>query len=110
MSKHVTRNGTHQQFSIDPESKARLLYCQAGTEQLIGTDINQSAVVRLALRYLTFHLERTLQANPPSETLLASLKYDLRTAIEGARSFPSFTLEALKAQPLPTSFAELTKR
>lgn len=110
MSKHVTRNGTHQQFSIDPESKARLLYCQAGIEQLTGTDINQSAVVRLALRYFTFHLEKTRQADPPSTTSTDALKYDLRTVLEGSRSFPSVTLEMLKGLPLPVSFSELKAR
>lgn len=117
MSKHVTRNGTQYQFSLDPESKARLLYCQAGIEQLTGTDINQSAVVRLALRYLTFHLEEMLsgmspasEADPLSDTLTDALKYNLRTSLEGSRSIPVFTLDSLKALPLPVSFAELKAR
>ena len=109
-SKHVTRNGTHQQFSIDPESKARLIYCQAGIEHFCGTEINQSAVVRLALRYMTFHLEEMLEANPPGESLQAALQYNLRTASEGSRSFPIASLAELKTLASLPSFAELKAR
>lgn len=110
LSKHVTRNGTHQQFSIDPESRARLLYCQASIEHFCGTEINQSAVVRLALRYMTFHLEGMLQASPIGTPLVTALKYNLRTSSDGSRSFPSASLAELKALASLPSFAELMAR
>lgn len=114
MSRHITRNGTRYQFSIDPESKLRLIYSQACIERLTNTEVNQSAVVRVALRYLVQHLEElsttttttSSSTNPTGTTDI--LKYHLRTAIEGSRSAPTASIDELKALASLPSFSELT--
>lgn len=101
MAKHLCSNGTYYQHSIDPFTKARLVFAVSCTKHLTGIESSNSGIVRAAIEMYVRHLDELLEL-PKDHLEVNTLGQRLRKALNGYWGTLKVLSEAdLRATPHP---------